>query len=781
MISYVKNFKQGNDCKTINAEDFIDMIQKLPAYEFTGSETATTNLYFDIDDEDDTYDAADLKTIQDDWEADFLTVWPEAKIAIGTSHGIKADGKRKNSWRFWIPNIRARKCDIKYAAQLMNERLKKECDTRPQLDTVVYDDNRKMRCVGTSKDGENRPLILVKGELKDTLITLENEGAILLPEIAEATPKPRTIADVMTKKSSSVDETRFNMFVEAGLLDAASNGNRKGWIDVGFALYTTFGSDGYKLFDAFSKRSSKYDAHDCFTEWANIKGTKKTPKTFGSIMYMAKMADQTKFNQIIAATNSEKESIVETEDDAAQIIFERTESTLISYRGRIFMKIGNVWSGDKFMVENAIDSYITKSNIYRGSAKGDKVLFVKNYSTIQNIKKLLLTKVVVERNCDELYKKFHETTKGKICFTDGVLDFDARTFTRWEDLKEEVYSTMCIQREFAEYFAHPDEHTISEVEERVFNNLYGNSVQTAFQFLGRAITGHVEDKMWATYQGSRDCGKGVEFDILQSAFTSYIQSFNLNNLLYCRDSKTVETSKDNYWLLDLEFARLAISQETPEDQAFKIRGEKLKKIQGGGDEIQARRNYDRVDSYITLDTTFYMKGNHELHVDTKDCNEHRIEFASAYQFKSQEEIDEMPEELRVMYRVGDPNIRNKCKTDEWANACVMLLYRKYIASPVKIEIEKSEDVANTESAEILAAINSAFILDKDSIIRVEDAYNHIKLFMPNLTNKKASSALEQIGIKKKKITTKTSEYYGKFMFSGISIRPLKQEGEYIDS
>jgi hypothetical protein len=313
------------------------------------------------------------------------------------------------------------------------------------------------------------------------------------------------------------------------------------------------------------------------------------------------------------------------------------------------------------------------------------------------------------------------------------------------------------------------------------DSLYGNSVQTAFQFLGRAITGHVEDKMWATYQGSRDCGKGVEFDILQSAFTSYIQSFNLNNLLYCRDSKTVETSKDNYWLLDLEFARLAISQETPEDQAFKIRGEKLKKIQGGGDEIQARRNYDRVDSYITLDTTFYMKGNHELHVDTKDCNEHRIEFASAYQFKSQEEIDEMPEDLRVMYRVGDPNIRNKCKTDEWANACVMLLYRKYIASPVKIEIEKSEDVANTESAEILAAINSAFILDKDSIIRVEDAYNHIKLFMPNLTNKKASSALEQIGIKKKKITTKTSEYYGKFMFSGISIRPLKQEEDSVDS
>ena len=39
------------------------------------------------------------------------------------------------------------------------------------LDTGVYSKNQKIRCVGSSKDGENRPKKLIKGTLSDSLIS----------------------------------------------------------------------------------------------------------------------------------------------------------------------------------------------------------------------------------------------------------------------------------------------------------------------------------------------------------------------------------------------------------------------------------------------------------------------------------------------------------------------------------------------------------------------------------------------------------------------------------
>jgi len=194
MISYVKDLYKGNDFKTISAAEFIDMLEsKMPAYEYTGSETNVVNAYFDVDSYDTKFNADDAVATQNDWEGKLKEIFPEAKIAIGTSHGLNHEKKQKWSWRYWLPNIRMRKCDILYMAKMINQQLKKERDTIPPLDEGVYDNNRKMRCPNTSKDGEDRPLILVKGEIKDTLITLENEGALTMPEIPEATPKPETL------------------------------------------------------------------------------------------------------------------------------------------------------------------------------------------------------------------------------------------------------------------------------------------------------------------------------------------------------------------------------------------------------------------------------------------------------------------------------------------------------------------------------------------------------------------------------------------------------------
>jgi len=335
-IAYVRDLFQGNDYKTINAAEFINMIQTFPAYEYTGSDTNITNLYFDIDNEDDTLDAADLQCIQDDWEGKLLQIFPEAKIAIGTSHGTKADGKRKNSWRFWIPNIRARKCDIDYLVKQINAQLRRECDTIPLLDEGVYDPNRKMRCVGTSKSGENRPLKLVKGELSDTLITLENEGAITLPEVEAATPKPQSLSiaqAVPNMASMGQKETRLRRFIDAGLIDHTCD-ERNTWLTVSWAIKKEFGDTAlaHELFEMYSKRSRKFDAFENDKIWYSLKPRDVKQADFAHIYTQAKIGNAELYTQIIDETRA-KQSDDETEQTPLQIMaqeFEKTHCKILS-------------------------------------------------------------------------------------------------------------------------------------------------------------------------------------------------------------------------------------------------------------------------------------------------------------------------------------------------------------------------------------------------------------------------------------------------------------------
>ena len=83
------------------------------------------------------------------------------------------------------------------------------------------------------------------------------------------------------------------------------------------------------------------------------------------------------------------------------------------------------------------------------------------------------------------------------------------------------------------------------------------------------------------YLGSRNCGKGAQYDALKTAFESYVHTFELGNVLYNRKTsglENVDCSKKLYWLLYFEFVRFAISQEIPDPKSeLKVNGKLWKK------------------------------------------------------------------------------------------------------------------------------------------------------------------------------------------------------------
>lgn len=464
--------------------------------------------------------------------------------------------------------------------------------------------------------------------------------------------------------------------------------------------------------------------------------------------------------------------MVDNDKDASIYIYNKVKDILKSYNGRLFYKHENIWVDDFNKLQNILKNMIINANIYgkERNNKGQLVPYSQHITKAKHILEALISKVIVENDDPELYNKFHSTCKNKLCFNDGVLYVKDKKFVKWEYVKD-VYSCVKINRDFSDYFANPDRKIINDIKTNLFDNSYGDKCELALNFLSRAITGNNQDKTWATYLGNRNSGKGVEFDLLKTAFENYVNSFEVSHILYNRKGAGFDNenaSKKMYWCLDLEFCRLAISQEVPDSKTeLKLKGVILKKITGGGDDIIGKRNYDKTDTTIKMDTTFYIKGNNSVSPDMPDCDKTRLCFNSVIQYETQEVIDkaiannERPEYINKM-RVKDYTIKDKMKTAEYANAMVYMLYENFIDKPVEMFNDDNEQ----EGSNIINDIYEIFEITGDhdnDMLSVDEVNSLLKIYDKGTIK----NELQNINVFKKKNRQRGSIYYNKWVYTGI--------------
>jgi hypothetical protein len=624
-----------------------------------------------------------------------------------------------------------------------------------------------------------------------TVVKYEDMGGNILPipEIIMSDIKPEKFVNYAPVKAEQVKaepvvkETQYKTSekdnleyianaIEKGFLDFKSLSNSyDDWRDVGFIFkHTSESKECLELFHKFSAiNTAKYDKSYTDAFWKTIKQTAK-PLTIGSLKKW--VTDQTK-------KIKEGSMIANTDLEAANLLFEELKTKLISSSGRLFYHTNNIWIDNDIDIQNHIIYYIMNRNIFTIDDKGNLSPYGQSISRAEKIAKSLYVKIRVDNNDPHLYTKFHTTTKSKLCFNDGVLDFKAKTFTLWSKIPvNTIYSTIKINRDFGAYFNNPNRKDIKDITEKIFETSYGKNKNRALHFLSRAIAGHAEDKRWATYQGSRNSGKGVEYDLLKYSLENYVKTFELGNILYSRKTAGVENvdcSKKLYWLMDLEFTRLAVSQEIPDPKAQLIaNGKMLKKISGGEDTIVARRNYDREDTHFTLDATFYIKGNYDLLIDNNDCNETRVEFNSIVSFVDQSQIDTykqygMEEDELKRYKVADSEIRKTIKSTEWANAIIYMLYENYNNNRINIIAE-----ITMEEISPYKAIKDKYILtgNHDDIILCQDLHDNLSDFCKG----KLSIELQALNVLKKKCA-KAGPMRNKWVYSGIKLKPIEKDLE----
>jgi len=489
----------------------------------------------------------------------------------------------------------------------------------------------------------------------------------------------------------------------------------------------------------------------------------------------------------------EKKLIVSGAVEARNLVWNKIKNNIkIAYR-TFFYKINNIWTNDTDTIKSHLRIYIQSLEIYRKTDKDEYYQTIAGIDTIiTNIYSLSTdesyTSTESSYQNEEIYKLFHETTVGRVCFLDGVLCVRTKQFYKWNEINFDYFTTVQIKRKYESYFNNPNRTIIEEIKSKILKPLVNGEITRFSQMLSRTLFGYYVDKNWCMFYGNRNCGKGLFYTLISRAFGSYISPFELTHILTTHHASEdlEEKSRKLYWLLSLEFVRLAVSQETPKqvvtshneiNRNLILNGKMLKSICSGGDLLHAKRNYDRFDTTFSVDAMLMIMGNNPVEVSVPDANEHCISFKSSTQFKSQEEYDneeckDFGDDYMSGFSVEDPGIKSRINNDEYANALVYLIYESFIenkltANPINIMMDNHIKPLREQILDKLTITKN-----KTDIINSVDLYQLFGNILPAIISKDILSFPD---ITYREI--KTGPQAGTSVFIGVKI---KETDENID-
>lgn len=305
----------GNNFPSCSYEEFVQkLLNKEPVYEVTTKETV--RMYFDIDVDTPSINKKIAQAIEEKGEeyiTKILDSYEEEKflnkysICMATSHGQakKKDGSIKNKYsvRFWIPEIKIEKKTLKKFVECLNDYIRSLVDNTSEhvfdwcgdlldtgkidkngktifgdlFDSSIYDTNRKMRCLSTCKPNENRPLVLKKGNVEDTIIQNVSKATLyfesnFIQNVKESDPRIKVSTDNDTEKKycdyvSIIDQTHFETYESWFKFQRASAN-----IGIPFEIYDQFMVDckGYNKEDNLKHYETPNDSKRGSLGWKHI-------------------------------------------------------------------------------------------------------------------------------------------------------------------------------------------------------------------------------------------------------------------------------------------------------------------------------------------------------------------------------------------------------------------------------------------------------------------------------------------------------------------------------
>lgn len=186
------------------------------------------------------------------------------EMASGREIAVMESSKyetRKLSFRVVYTKVKATKKDNKTLAAHLGKVVQLPEGVR--IDLAPYGNNQKMRMLYQNKDGENRPLVLVRGSVEDTFISV-------VPDDCEVVDVPVEPKKPRGRPKKVLENTLISDILAE--LNVSRLDEYETWIQIGIVCFNE-GQD-VAVWETASERSTKYKHGDCDKKWKTFtKGT----------------------------------------------------------------------------------------------------------------------------------------------------------------------------------------------------------------------------------------------------------------------------------------------------------------------------------------------------------------------------------------------------------------------------------------------------------------------------------------------------------------------------
>lgn len=471
----------------------------------------------------------------------------DLNIAVATSHCPK-----KYSVRYFVSNLVGSKNSIKEFVKDLNwyikqktdfaeniyewidARSKEEIKQRPHknvFDEGIYDPHRKMRCINTSKPDENRPLLMKRGTIQQTVITGCFDSDIT--EFEYVSKRPTSPTSVVQINENDKTDTK-DKYIEL-LFNIIGNGDHidfQKWFQIAGILK----SNGYK-FEVLEKYTAIVDANNSKTEkiWDSI-GRK--PMSIYGLQNIAKEVNPdeyfkwlNKHNEIISFDILKRGS-----NDVSQFIAKSLKDVLVYCKSSWYECKNNLWivvdnpsSTIVSAVQNEIDKLlkVKTDNLNKLVDEEEKAKERKTIATIDDLRRQVCS-------CMRQYREFLQgyllnndfsdlldMNKYQIAFKNGILDLKTNDFRPYISPDDFITRTLPFD------YRKGDTVRKAYVREclKKICNYNEKHLNYYLSMLGASMTGDA-DKIQEFYylRGQKACnGKSVIFEILSEIMPCYVR------------------------------------------------------------------------------------------------------------------------------------------------------------------------------------------------------------------------------------------------------------------
>jgi hypothetical protein len=210
---------------------------------------------------------------------------------------------------------------------------------------------------------------------------------------------------------------------------------------------------------------------------------------------------------------------LENDDQVIEFIYNLVKNNLYYCKKKLYLKKGIIWIDNKEEISAYLLVFISELPIYK-KVGVVQISYTKYYNKTEYYIKKIIKKIKINNIKDDLLDLFIISTKNKLVFNNGYLDFSSKKFYEHDD---SIYTMIKIDRDFNTRINYEYVKHVKKILTDIFG---GSNIDRVLTYFARVISNCHDDNLDQDFY-FRACtlgGKSTLFELFYNSLTDYVGS-----------------------------------------------------------------------------------------------------------------------------------------------------------------------------------------------------------------------------------------------------------------